>query len=571
LEKEKMARYGFTAAEIDQVKRSLLADMERAVSEKDRQRSSNHLDGFVAHFIWGQPVTSAEWELEAVSKLLPHIGAAEIAAAAKGYFAHGDLSLFVSAPESEAASLPSKDRVRSLVRQAARARIPRPKNEALDDKFLDTPPAPGSIVAESSDPASGTVQWELGNGARVILKETKNKNNEIVLYALARGGTTSVPEEQIVSARLAAEMLGASGLGHYSRTDLMKKLADKQISISCSIASFTRDFQGTATRGDLRTLFELVYLYFTQPRIDQDAVAAILDSYRTGLAQRDQNPEAVFFDERTRTLYSDNPWFRPMALSDLEKVNPDHAMALVRKALNPADYTFVFTGNIDTDALRALVETYLASIPQGETWNTWTDRNISSPGKLEKIVHKGQEEKSQVIMDWVAPQEYSESRDAAADVLSEYLENRLLEITRKQMGGTYSLSVGVSQSLLPPGGELTMYVYFPCDPSRVQELRDAILGELDLAAKGTIDQDAFQKSVEALKKSFEESIQSNTYISRNYAISAVLYDRPLSRLEQWPALYDAVTPRDLQQTVEKLLPRGPVTVILYPENSKEGR
>ncbi|GHV26827.1 peptidase M16 [Spirochaetia bacterium] len=574
-EKEKMARYGFTGAEIDRVKRSLLADMERAVSEKDRRHSSGHVNDFVAHFIRGEPVTDAEWDLEAVSKLLPDISAAEIAAAAKNYFAYNDLTLIVSAPESEAASfgeakLPTPDRIRTLVRQSARARIPRPKNQTLDDKFLDAPPAPGSIINKSTDTASGTTHWELSNGAKVILKETKNKNNEIVLYALAKGGITAVPEEQIISANLAAAMLSASGIGPYSRADLMKKLADKQVSIDCSLSSFSRDFDGSATRGDLRTLFELLYLYFTQPRIDDDAAASVLDEYRTTLAQQDQNPEAVYFHEITRTIFNDNPWFRPMVLSDLEKVNTAWAMALIQKALNPADYTFVFTGNLDMDAMRALIETYLASIPpRSERWNTWADIKIERPGKLEKTVYKGKEEKSWAFMSWTLPQEYTESRDVAADVLSEYLENRLMEITRKQMGGTYSVSVGVSQSILPPGGELTMNIYFPCAPNRVTELSAAVLEELDLIAKGTIDQDTFRKSVEALKKSFAASIQNNAYISRSYAYFDVIYDRPLSRLEKLPELYEAVTTRDIQQTVAALLPRGPITVTLYPETHRK--
>jgi zinc protease len=349
----------------------------------------------------------------------------------------------------------------------------------------------------------------------------------------------------------------------------MKKLADKQVSVGCSLSSFTRSFQGASTRGDLTTLFELLYLYFTGPRIDPDAAASVLDEYRTELAQHDRNPEAVFFDERNRTIYSGNPWFRPLVLADLAKVNPADALSLIRKALNPADYTFVFTGNLDTAVLRSCAETYLASIPRGESWNTWADRRIERPGKLEKTIYKGQEEKSLVIMDWMVSQEYSEAGEAAAAVLSEYLENRLLEKTRKQMGGTYFITAGAAQGILPPGGELSMYVYFPCDPNRVEELRAAVLEEIDLIARGTIDRDAFTKSVAALKKSFEASIQSNTYIGRSYANSAVIYQSPLSRLEQRPALYEAVTPRDIQRAVEKLLPQGPVTVILYPETQRK--
>jgi zinc protease len=516
----------------------------------------------------GSAVTSVEWDLEAVSVLLPGISAAEIAAAAKDYFAYNDLVVFISAPEADAANLPSPDRVRTLVRRSARMRVPPPVNESLDDKLLDTLPTPGSILSENTDTASGTTEWKLSNGARVILRETKNKNNEIILYAIAKGGITAVPEEQIVSADLAENILSASGIGPYSRPDLIKKLADKQVSISFSLSGFTRNFQGFSTREDLKILFELLYLHFTQPRLDQDAAASVLDEYRTELAQHDKNPEAVFFDERTRTIFSDNPWYRPMTLLDLEKVNITDAMAVIRKSLNPADYTFVLVGNLDMEYLRSYTETYLASIPRGEPWNTWADIQIVRPGKLEKVIYKGQENKSLVIMDWIVPEEFSESGEAVAAVLSEYLDNRLMEITRKQMGGTYFVSTGVTLSILPPGGELNMYVYFPCDPSRVKELSAAVLEELNLVAKGVIDRDAFSKSIEALKKTFEASIQENSYISRNYAYFSAIYNRPLSRLEKRPGLYEAVTVSDIQKAVEKLLPRGPVTVILYPENAK---
>ena len=154
--------------------------------------------------------------------------------------------------------------------------------------------------------------------------------------------------------------------------------------------------------------------------------------------------------------------------------------------------------------------------------------------------------------------------------MGEYLENKLTARIREQMGGTYSIAAGVSQSIFLSGGELTMSVYFPCAPGRTQELGAAILEELDAVASGLIDQDAFTKSVEALKKNFETSMQENLSVSRSYAAYSVIYDRPLSRLEQRPALYQGVSKADIQQAVQKLLPRGPVTVILYTENAKEG-
>jgi zinc protease len=295
----------------------------------------------------------------------------------------------------------------------------------------------------------------------------------------------------------------------------------------------------------------------------------MIDSYRTTLAQRGDNPEAVFSDELSRVVFGNNPYFNPMTLADLDKINASHAMDFVKKALNPADYTFVFTGNLNIPLLRSYTESYLASVPRGETWNTWADIHITRPGKTEKLIYKGLEEKSLVFMGWMMIREYSEADEAAASVLSEYLDIALIEKTRKQMSGTYSLSVGVSLSPLPPPtGELTMSVYFPCDPGRVQELSAAVLAELESIANGTIDQDAFGKSIEALKKTYETNIQDNSYISHSYANSAVIFQRPLSQLDKRPGLYEAVTPADMQGTLKALLPQGPTSVILYPEKNK---
>jgi zinc protease len=565
-EKESIRRYGFTKTEIAQAQGALLSDLERAVSEKDRQHSSGYVDDLADYFLSGGGLTDVEWELEAVRELLPGIASRELTASVRDYFVADDLTVFLTAPEAERETLPSPDRVRRLVAESRRARIPRPKEAALAAELMDTAPAPGSIVDESVDPLTGAVLWELSNGAKVILKETKNKNNEIILYALAKGGVTSAGEEERISASLAAEMLSASGIGPYSRMELIKKLADRQVSISFWISSFLRGLNGFSTVGDLRSLFELVYLGFTQPRIESSAVNVLLDQYRTALAQRSENPEAVFSDEIYKLAFGNNPYFSPLQPADLERVNQDQAMAFVLRALNPADYTFVFAGNLDIPALRSYVETYLASIPRkSQNWNVWADTPIVRPGTIEKKVYKGKEEKSQVYMGWYTPAEFSEFGGAAASVLSEYLDIRFTEEIRENMGGVYSISSDVSLSLLPSGGELAMEVSFVCDPNRVEVLSAAVEEQLRLVAGGTIDGDILAKSVEALKKNHEQSLQSNNYISRTYGNYTVIFDLPLSRMDRRPELLETVEAADLQKTAEDLLRNGPMVVILYPE------
>jgi zinc protease len=134
------------------------------------------------------------------------------------------------------------------------------------------------------------------------------------------------------------------------------------------------------------------------------------------------------------------------------------------------------------------------------------------------------------------------------------------------MGGVYSISSGVSVSPIPHG-ELVMQVYFACDPKRAKELQTAVIAVLNQVTGGVIDHDTFTKAVEAPKKEWEVSIQSNAYIAQRYANSSVLLNLPLSRLDRRPELFDAVTPADIQTVCARLLSsEGPALVVLLPEN-----
>jgi zinc protease len=193
---------------------------------------------------------------------------------------------------------------------------------------------------------------------------------------------------------------------------------------------------------------------------------------------------------------------------------------------------------------------------------------IERPGKVEKNVYKGREERSLVYLAWFTPAVYSEALSAEAAVLNEYLDIRLIREVREKRGGVYSVSPSVSAALVPRG-ELSLGVYYLCDPRRVRELSDAIEEEVREISLGRIEDDGFAKAVEALKKNWEEQVQHNSYIARNYAYYTMVYDLPLSTLENLPRRYEAVTKADMQKMAASLLTGGPARIILYPESSRE--
>jgi zinc protease len=167
-------------------------------------------------------------------------------------------------------------------------------------------------------------------------------------------------------------------------------------------------------------------------------------------------------------------------------------------------------------------------------------------------------------MAWFANTPFTDKQGAETQVLNQYLDIKIIDEIREKLGGVYRISADVSVSAIPHG-EMTMEISFFCDPQRVEELSAAVIDLLNRTA-GNIDRDTFGKAVEALKKRWETAMQSNSYIAGSYVLS-VLLNLPLSRLNNRPRDYDAVTPADIQNICARLLPNGPARVVLYPETN----
>jgi zinc protease len=579
LEGESLYRYGFTEAELNRAKANLISGLEFQAAEKDRRESQVFVETFTTEFVDGARTPGIEWLLEAAYRFLPGIGIETVNARVKSYFEDDDLTVIVTVPEKELAEVPGSAAIKQMAAAARAADIAAPGEEADRGGLVEETPAPGSIIAESRDP-SGALVWTLSNGAKVILKKTANRNNEVSLYALARGGETSVPLEDDFSAYLASEIQVASGLGPFTRPELSRFLSDKQVSLSFWTSSYTRGFNGEASLPDLETLFQLLYVSFTRPRIEQTGLNLVLDARRTRLIQEADNPESVFSKELTKMVYSGHPRFKPMELEDLDSASVEKAAAFMKKALNPADYTFVLSGSLGPDEeageayplLRRLAETWLASIPGGkaggytESWNTWADPGVTRPGKTEQTLNKGKEQKAFVYMAWFVPAAWTEKANAQALLLDDYLEIVLTDEIREKRGGVYSISAQIAHSPMPKG-ELSLGVYFVCDPGRETELRTAVKEILSAIVAGGIDTETFNRAQEALVKGFELSMQNNVFIARNYAHFALITNTPLSRLDERPDLYRSVTADDITGVMGQVLEGGPAELVFLPERA----
>jgi len=566
MEKESMRRYGFTEGELQRAKLNLVSYMERLVSERDRTESRTFVRGFTNHFLYGEDMADIEWELNAVNLLLPGISLGEISMAAQNYFSADDCIIFLIAPQAEAENLLTKEQIKYIYNLTKSLSVEQRLDIVLSGGLMENVPSPGMIVSEERDAETGAYILVLSNGARVILQETANRNNEIIIYAAANGGTYNAPEDSIVSVNLLSEMLNASGIGPYSRTELVNKLSGKQAAVSYWKHGTARGFQGSSTTQDITALFELVHLFFTEPRLDKRVITSMLDQLKTALIHQNENPQRVFQREIGRVLTGDNPYLKTLELEDIDKITIEQAENFLKQCLNPGDYTFIFTGNLDINLMRELSAYYIASIPNAVSMNQWVDPGIVRPAPGRKIINRGVDDRSIVYLAWFNPGsfEFDEQKSQITSVLSEYLNIILSDEIRENLGGVYSISARAG-ILVIPASELFLEVSFICSPQRAEELIEAVINNINNIINKPVNIDTLNKAKEALIMSHERSIQLNLHIAQSYANSFVFYDTPLNRLHLRPDIIRNVSAEDIKSLCREIINSGSVEFIMFPE------
>jgi zinc protease len=274
-----------------------------------------------------------------------------------------------------------------------RAEITAYSETALSQQLVDKDPTGGRVVGEREVKQIGLTEWQLSNGVRVLLKPTDFNADQISFTAYSPGGASLLSDAAYTAASAAELIPQTSGVGKFTVIDLQKFLAGKQVSVSPNIDDLSEGVSGSASQRDLDTMFQLVYLYFTQPRLDTALVNTFLGRYRGVLANRSASPEAAFSDTLQVTMAQHSMRARPLTASILDQIDPFKSYDFYKDRFSDASgFTFVFVGNFRLDSIKPLIEKWLGALPSTRKPETWRDTGVRPPsGVVQRIVKKGTE------------------------------------------------------------------------------------------------------------------------------------------------------------------------------------
>jgi zinc protease len=566
-EGERLRRFGFLQTELDRAKKDLQRGTEQAYAEREKTNSNVYAESYVSSFLASEPSTSISYDLVAIKQFLPTITLAEVNKLAGEWMTDKNRVLATTSPDKPGIVNPTRGELLLAFDAVKGADIAAYTEAAQSKQLVEKEPAGGKVVSEREIKAVGVTEWKLSNGVRVLLKPTDFNADQINFTAYSPGGSSLLPDTGYVAASGADLIPMTSGVGKFNVVDLQKFLAGKQVSVFPSIDDLTEGISGSASQRDVDTMLELVYLYFTQPRLDTSLVNTFIGRFKGVLANRSASPDAAFSDTLQVTMAQHSVREQPISAAQLDRIDPFKSYDFYKDRFSDASgFTFVFVGNFKPDSIKPLVAKWLGSLPSTGRKETWRDTGVRPPtGVVRRVVKKGAEPKARTALMFTGPFEYTRQNRYYLSALAELLNIKLREALRENLGGTYGVSVNPSATR-DPQPAYRFSIGFGSAPERLEALTVAALAQIDSVKRFATTPEYLNKVKEAALRARETALKQNSY----WITQISTFDQSGWALEEIPngeKLISSLTAGDLQRAAQKYLRiDNYVRVSLYPEN-----
>lgn len=563
-EADRVARFGFTQTELDRYRVSLLQAFARLAASNDEHTSQSLADEYIRNFMQQEPIPGIAYENGLVQRFLPEITLTDVNSLARDWVPDRNRVVVVSAPKKAGVAVPDEAKLASVIKNAGGGALTAYVDAVSTRPLLETPPKPGSVVKTATK--AGVTEWTLSNGVRVVLEPTTFKQDEILFRAFSPGGTSLAPDPEFVPAETASQVVAEGGVGALTAIDLSKKLAGKVALVRPDIGEMYEGLNGRALRRDLETMFQLIYLRFTQPRADAEAFRATIGQLTAALANRQALPDAAFEDALNAAVTQDHPRARPMSPAVVAQMNLDKSLAFYKdRFADASDFTFVLVGSFDLPTIKPLVERYLASLPALHRKEAGRDVGIRPPaGVVEKEVTRGSTPKSEVGVVFSGPFPNDEKNRVVIRAMANTLAGNLQRVLREDLGGTYGVSV-VPEFTKRPVEEYRVTITFACDPARTQDLVKALFSVIDDFRTVGPSQGQVADAQAALRRDLETDSRQNGHVLNQLAF-AYQFGEPIPDPSTLRGIYDQLTPAIVRDAARTYLDtKRYVKVLLFPE------
>lgn len=548
---ERIRQHGFTQSELERAKAVSRKASDRSWASRNDRRNSYYVSKAKSNFLDGEPLLSAD-ETKALNEEFERsVTLDEVNKAMREAITDRNQVLVAYIPDKPGFPKLTDGQLKQYVLQAQARHYEPYEEKATPTELMQQKPKAGSIVSEKPS-VNGTTEFTLSNGVKVYYRRTNYQADNVIVRFWGDGGASLYPAEDTPNMSFFSSAITKAGVGNFDETTLDKLLASKSVRVSPSVSQERQSINGSSSVKDAETLFQLTYLYFTQPRRDQKAFDNELDRMKSFLTNRNASPKVGYNDSISYAVYGHNLRTKPLELSDLDKVSYDRVFQIYKERFSDATgFRMIVIGNLSPDSLRPLLRNYVASLPANGRKEKAADNFPAVVGgmKTHEWTRETKTPQSRVTVLYSWQQPVTSREDLTLDALSRVLSIAYTDSVREEKGGVYGISASASlDSDSKPTGLLKLT--FTTGPDKYAEILPVVLRQLeDIAQNGPLPE-SLLKVKEYLTKQYGQATVTNDYwlyVIINNLRYGIDYDKDYLKM------VDELSDRDLQQMARRIV------------------
>lgn len=565
-EMEKARRFGFTQGEFERAQNDLMRRAERSYANRNDRTNNEYVNIYLKNYSKNalMPDAQTEWELD--SMLIKTLTLEAVNMFAQQTITPTNQVIIVTSPSKDGVAVPTEAELLAIRDKVAGAEIAAYEDNTVKEPLIaEGTPLAGSPVKKTSQNASlGTTEWTLKNGVKVIVKPTTYKADEVRLNVRSKGGLSVLTDEEFYMGEMMPSAISMMGVGKFSATDLKKQLSGKSAALMLGAENYFSSMNGVGSPKDVETMLQLLYLYFTQPRFDENDYNNLMKMLKAQLDNAKSNPDYIAQERFTDVAYGHNPR-RQMISTEIADKFDFKALPAIYNKLYPgaASFTFTIVGNVNLETLKPLVEKYIGSIPASKKLTAVDDKSGYVKGEvIEDFTTPMQQPKVSVRYLFSGDMENTLKNKVTLTLLTQALNSRYLQSIREEKGGTYGVQVYSSPNYVP-NQTFELNIAFDTNEQMADELCDIIIKEINEIAENGPKTEDVEKAREFFVKNWKNTLEQNSgwmnYITQYYGSG-------LDYLANYELELLNTSNADVQAFAKKMLANGNmVKMVMRPE------
>ncbi len=591
MELQRGRTFGFTAHEVDEVKKSLLSNAERGVETEGTQTSSATIARMNGKVASGEPIMDPKENLRIVKELLAAITPADVS---KRFAADFDPShVFFTATLPAGENLPTEAQVLEAGLKALAVTPTQETEENHATTLMTALPAGGKFVEFAEHAETQVWSGWLNNNINVHYRKMDARKDQVsISIALIGGELLETAENRgITSASQLAWSRAATK--NLSSSDIRELMNGKKVEVRGGGGFGGGRGGGGGRRGgcgggggsdaitlsitgapeELETGFQLAYLLLTEPKIEQTAFENYQTNGKEMLSESMRSPTALGARTAASIIYPESEVrLQPTTAEQMDKLSLTESQKWLEKLIKTSPIEVTIVGDIEREQIVPLVERYLGSLSSREKVDPKAFAELrkvarpAGPRTFSKSVDTPTDQ-AFVMSGFYGADDSNRADARALAMASRVLSTRMTKEVREEAQLVYSMGASSRAATTYPGFGV-FSASSPTDPAKADALVAKIASMYDQFKANGPTEEEIEVAKKQMANTFDEQLKDPSYWSGRLD-QMTFRGRSVDTILSEPGEYQKVTAAEVKATFGKYYSKeSSIVVVVRPMEKK---